>query len=570
MDDFTVLSIDSSPVYPYELLFKALSLIPISHFLLCLLFILLLFLYNFLEIHFFRDLVTGFGGDPVLLNCSSSSELYQSVASKCRILHGRFFPTPWLSSPHVQTAFLSLFGNSPNFAYRRHIFHANDGGTIALDWLMSIDVEEGVCYNNDTVSLDDKAPILIVIPGLTSDSASAYIKHLAFTMARQGWNVVVCNHRGLGGMSITSDCFYNAGWTEDIRSIINHVHCEYPEAPLYAVGTSIGANILVKYLGEKGVPIPLTGAAAVCCPWDLLVCDRYINRRLVQKLYDRVLAIGLQGYAELHHSILSRLIEWDNVKLSRSVRDFDKHATRVLAKFETVDTYYRRSSCVNFVGNVSLPLLCVSALDDPVCTREAIPWDECRANENIILATTQHGGHLGYYEGITASSLWWVRAVGEFFHVLHSSPLRNRRKKMEESNLTSVLESSIEHGPYVNVMEDGMVTAIGNNQDNVAADTHSEDGDHVKRDEEIISERERIDNVTQTKLDMKQSADQNLNDLIVPLRRHINQLSRGSRISIWLLAYIAIVTTWPLVGSALLLFVKRKFKNIAAGSLFRR
>lgn len=109
---------------------------------------------------------------------------------------------------------------------------------------------------------------------------------------------------------------------------------------------------------------------------------------------------------------------------------------------------------------------------------------------------------------------------------------------MEESNLTSVLESSIEHGPYVNVMEDGMVTAIGNNQDNVAADTHSEDGDHVKRDEEIISERERIDNVTQTKLDMKQSADQNLNDLIVPLRRHINQLSRGSRISILSLIHI--------------------------------
>ena len=25
-----------------------------------------------------------------------------------------------------------------------------------------------------------------------------------------------------------------------------------------------------------------------------------------------------------------------------------------------------------------MPLLCVSALDDPVCTREAIPWDECR------------------------------------------------------------------------------------------------------------------------------------------------------------------------------------------------
>ncbi|XP_057989604.1 embryogenesis-associated protein EMB8-like [Hevea brasiliensis] len=406
MDDFTVLSLDSSPVSPYELIFKALSLIPISHFLLGLLLILLLFLYNFLEIHFLQDLVTGFRGDPVLLTCSSSSELYQSVASKCRILHGRFSPTPWLSSPHLQTAFLSLFGNSPNFSYRRHIFHANDGGTIALDWLMSTDVEQGVCCNNDAVLRDDKAPIVIVIPGLTSDSASAYIKHLALTMARQGWNVVVCNHRGLGGMSITSDCFYNAGWTEDVRSIIDHIHREYPEAPLYAVGTSIGANILVKYLGEQGVTIPLTGAAAVCSPWDLLICDRFINRRLVQKFYNKVLAIGLQGYAQLHQSILSRLIEWDSVKLSRSVRDFDKHATRVLAKFETVDTYYRRSSCVNLVGNVSLPLLCVSALDDPVCTREAILWDECRANENIILATTRHGGHLAYYEGITANNLW--------------------------------------------------------------------------------------------------------------------------------------------------------------------
>lgn len=43
-----------------------------------------------------------------------------------------------------------------------------------------------------------------------------------------------------------SDCFYNAGWTEDIREVINHLHVEFPEAPLFAVGTSIGANILVR------------------------------------------------------------------------------------------------------------------------------------------------------------------------------------------------------------------------------------------------------------------------------------------------------------------------------------
>nr|GLL23907.1 embryogenesis-associated protein EMB8-like [Ipomoea trifida] len=114
-------------------------------------------------------------------------------------------------------------------------------------------------------------------------------------MARHGWRVVVCNHRGLGGVSITSERFYNAGWTEDIRKIIDHLHTQYPEAPLFSVGTSIGANVLVKYLGEDGANTPIAGAAAICSPWDLLICDRFINRRLIQRFYDKALTIGLKG-----------------------------------------------------------------------------------------------------------------------------------------------------------------------------------------------------------------------------------------------------------------------------------
>jgi len=29
-----------------------------------------------------------------------------------------------------------------------------------------------------------------------------------------------------------------------------------------------------------------------------------------------------------------------------------------------------------------------------------------RANKNVVLATLKHGGHLAFFEGITASSLW--------------------------------------------------------------------------------------------------------------------------------------------------------------------
>ncbi|XVF45902.1 hypothetical protein PTKIN_Ptkin02bG0245400 [Pterospermum kingtungense] len=575
--DCETLASKASAFSPYDLLFQAFSLIPISHYLLAAFFVFLTFLYNFLEIHFLHDLFTRFRGGPIKLTYNSCSDLCQSVVAKCKILHGRYVVTPWLSSPHLQTAFLSVFGRAPPVTYRRHLFRALDGGTIALDWLNFSDVaEEGTStmIDSSTSIKGDKTPIVIVIPGLTSDSASAYVKHLAFHMARQGWNVVVSNHRGLGGVSLTSDCCYNAGWTEDIRKIINYVHYEYPEAPLYAVGTSIGANILVKYLGEDGTNTPLVGAAAICSPWDLLICDRFINRRPVQKIYDRVLTVGLQGYAQLHQSILSRLADWESIAKSISVRDFDNYATRVLGKFETVDAYYRRSSSTNYVGNVSVPLLCVSSLDDPVCTSEAIPWDECRANENIILATTTHGGHLAFYEGITASSLWWVRAVDEFFGVLRTSPFIKARRKTQGSAVPKPLQSSIDQGPYVNVMEDGMVAAVGNEpRDTSLNDTSNEHRIQSKKDEEAISDKGTSADLTEKPHSEKhilQQAEQNVKDLIVPVQGRIDKLSRRSRQSIWLLAYIAILTTWPFVGSVLLSVLKRRLKTSALATLFRK
>ncbi|PHT97752.1 hypothetical protein BC332_33314 [Capsicum chinense] len=188
---------------PYELLLKAVFLIPISHYLLGILFLLSAFLYHFVEIHFFQDLFTGFRGQPVSLTFNSCSELYQEVVSKCKILNGRFSSTPWLCSPHLQTAFLQFFGRAPVCNYRRQIFHLSDGGNIALDWLMKVDVEKPSIERLDGVQRDDKSPILLVVPGLTSDSDSAYIKHLTFKMAKRGWHVVVSNHRGLGGVSVT-------------------------------------------------------------------------------------------------------------------------------------------------------------------------------------------------------------------------------------------------------------------------------------------------------------------------------------------------------------------------------
>lgn len=567
---------------PYELLYKAALLIPISHYLYAVSFVFLIFLHNFLEIHFFQDLLHGFRGDLISLTYNSCSEIYEGVASKCQTLHGRYLVTPWLSSPHIQTAFLNFFGRPPVFSYKRQIFLTPDGGTIALDWLMSSAVSGGASHTNNVPLKDDTTPIVVVVPGLTSDSHSAYIKHIVFKIAKSGWNVVVSNHRGLGGISITSDCFYNAGWTDDLRRVVDHLHQEYPQATLFAVGTSIGANVLVKYLGEDGDNTYFAGAVAICSPWDLLIGDRFITRKLVQRLYDRVLTIGLQGYAKLHQTMYSRLADWEGIQKSRRVRDFDNYATCLTGPFETVDTYYRRSSSSTFVGNVSVPLLCISALDDPVCTREAIPWDECRANKNIVFAATRCGGHLAFFEGITANRLWWVKAVDEFLSVLYTSPYMHRRKKVQNPIQHSPTETSIDQGPYVTITEEGMVSAVGNEPTSPIVNESDNQVTAERETRKIVVNTHESDREDETKADpicetsepckqeIPSNHDAKLLDISAPLKRCIQQLSRRSKTSMWLLAYIAVMTTWPMLGPAIFLLFKRKLKNVLPSAWLKK
>lgn len=569
---------DSSSLSPYILLFNALSQIPTCHYLVAFLIISITFLYKFLEVHFFEDVFFKSQGTPITYN--PSSPFCNAILSSCKILHSRFVATTWISSPHFQTAFLQFCGRSPVFSYRRHLFRTSDGGTIALDWLMNGDVSGGAfgingasLPMNNAISQDETTPIVVVVPGLASSSTSNYLKNLAFNLAKHGWNVVVSNHRGLGGVSITSDCFYNAGWTEDLRAVANYLHDKYPKAPLFAIGTSIGANILVKYLGEDGEGTPIAGAVAVCNPWDLLIGDRFICRRLLQRIYDKALTIGLQGYAQLHEPLYTRLANWEGIKTARCIRDYDHYATCHVGKFETVDTYYRHCSSAAYVGNVSVPLLCISALDDPVCTREAIPWDECRANPNIVLATPQHGGHLAFFEGLTASSSWWIRAVDEFLGVLRSSPYIHVQKK-QTSGQHSALDSSIDQYPHLHVAEDGIVTAAsGEEKTDGIEDIKNLQMLSEEKTTEMLSNAEQEKHVTEAKSDFMSETCQTSEiakniqgvespDITSPLRRFLNQISQQNSISIWLLAFIAIRTSWPLVGSLTKFIFRKRSRKI--------
>ncbi|KAF1002092.1 hypothetical protein AG4045_029004 [Apium graveolens] len=200
----TNLSSTGSVLY-YKLLIKVATMIPITHLIIGCACILTTTLYYVLEFHLFQDFFHG--GSAVTLTYNPESPVYRNVVSKCSILHGRYCATPWLSSPHLQTMLLEFVAKPPKFSYKREIFLSSDGGTFALDWLMSSDVIPSE-NENDLTWEKDTTPIVVIIPGLTSDSDASYIRHLVHSTAMRRWNVVVCNHRGMAGVPFTVSAFY--------------------------------------------------------------------------------------------------------------------------------------------------------------------------------------------------------------------------------------------------------------------------------------------------------------------------------------------------------------------------
>ncbi|CAI5976122.1 unnamed protein product [Closterium sp. NIES-64] len=392
--------------------------------------LLLAFLYNWFDLHVVSHV---FVGDKVKVVHHAGSNVARAVFARMRIPH--FWPTPWLCSPHLQTTFVHFCAPTPHVPYIRHVVRTPDGGTLGLDWAEPEAAvgggkggkgagAAGVGGSGEAKVAGGRAerssqvPIVIVVPGLTSQSNDKYMRQCVAGVTRHGWRALVPNHRGLGGVTITSNRFYNAGWTTDLRFVISLVQQDYPHAPLYAIGTSLGANILVKYLGEEGASGPIQAAVSIGNPWDLLICDRWMNRRTRQRVYNTAMVTGLRDFAKLHKDSFQHLVDVQHVMKARTIRQFDDRITRIVSNYETVDTYYRRCGSAQFLPEVAVPLLAVSALDDPICTREAIPWDEAKANPNVVLAVSHHGGHLAYLQGLTASSIWWVQVSIDFLQAV--------------------------------------------------------------------------------------------------------------------------------------------------------
>lgn len=217
----------------------------------------------------------------------------------------------------------------------------------------------------------------------------------------RGWRVVVFNSRGCGNSPVTTPQFYSASFLGDMREIVAHVTQRYPKANVYAVGWSLGGNILVNYLGQDSLSCPLSGAVSLCNPFDLIVADEDF-RKGFNNVYDKALARSLRKIFNKHADLFNDMPGEFNIPLAANattVRDYDNALTRVSFGFNSVDEYYSKSSSSKFIKDVKIPLLCIQAANDPIAPDRGIPREDIKQNPNCLLIVTPKGGHLGWVAG---------------------------------------------------------------------------------------------------------------------------------------------------------------------------
>lgn len=110
------------------------------------------------------------------------------------------------------------------------------------------------------------------------------------------------------------------------------------------------------------------------------------------------------------------------------------------------------------------------------------------------------------------------------------------------------MESSIDQAPYVHLSKDGLVGGV------------SDEIEVEHQDQNKAGDRIHVEQSTKDQLSRPPNTDQGIAAIVAPVMKRLNQISRQNQTSLWLLAYITLLTTWPLVGSAVSVFLRKRFQ----------
>lgn len=253
--------------------------------------------------------------------------------------------------------------------------------------------------------------LILLIHGVSGSEDSSYILRSAAYFLSLGYPVLRANLRGAGPSRPLCKLQYNAGTTDDLMHLVSAVPADLRANGITAMGYSLGANVLLKFLGERGPSAPIKAAIAVSSPLDLAA----VSRRFMQwddALFQFAILSQLKRESVKPAAELSDA-EREAVRSARTIWDFDQNFTAPRNGFNGAEDYYTRSSCEPFLERVAVPTLIIYASDDPIVPREAYlryRWDR---NPKLVPLISQSGGHCGF-RGPDRRAYWHDACAARF------------------------------------------------------------------------------------------------------------------------------------------------------------
>ncbi|MGO9446847.1 MAG: YheT family hydrolase [Thiobacillaceae bacterium] len=300
----------------------------------------------------------------------------------------------WLPGGNLQTLYTAAFLHGPHVTYRRERWEWPDGDFIDADW---VDAEP------------TNAPIVVLFHGLEGSSQSFYARDLMGAVKKKGWRGVVPHFRGCSGEPNRLPRAYFAGDVNDIEAMLKHVKDQYPNAPIYAVGVSLGGNALLKWLGDAGghAATLVKAAVAVSAPLDMNAAGHALDRGFNRATYTARFLITLKNKALEKARRFPGVLDAQAIAAATTFKQFDTVVTAPLHGYKDAEDYWTRTSSKSGLKNIVVPTLVINAKNDPFLPASALPGPQ-DVSEHVTLEQPDEGGHVAFPNGPFPGNIDWL------------------------------------------------------------------------------------------------------------------------------------------------------------------
>ncbi|MEJ7811525.1 MAG: alpha/beta fold hydrolase [Gemmatimonadaceae bacterium] len=315
-----------------------------------------------------------------------------------------YHPAWWVPGPHLKTLWGKLFRPRPRVATRVERWDTPDGDFLELHRLDTSGTPATPTGSRAAPrhTSSREMPRLLILHGLEGSARSHYALGLMAEAGRRGWDADLLIWRSCGTEMNRAARFYHSGETTDLDFVVRRLVEQSPGTPLVIAGVSLGGNVLLKWLGERGTDLPpgLRGAAGVSVPFDLARGARHLDRGFA-RVYQASFVRSLRRKAVAKRARYPALFPDAALGRLRTIYQFDDAVTAPLHGFRDAEDYYARSSSIHYLARVRLPTLLLSAVDDPFLPAGVL--DEVRAlardNAALHIEFVREGGHVGFVAG---------------------------------------------------------------------------------------------------------------------------------------------------------------------------